>query len=102
MARLSCNLKVMHLILPICHKLIQQYQQLLLVLTFLVVVGGNDVQCQVLRDQFHYKPVLSKQQILQCGYAERKINILCDIISFVTKKHKELAHLDKGINNHIN
>ncbi|KAK6493149.1 centrosomal protein of 44 kDa [Huso huso] len=65
------------------------------------LAGKNDLRFietvyKVLRDQFHYKPVLSKQQILQCGYAERKINILCDIISFVTKKHKELAHLDKA------
>ncbi|XP_041126025.1 centrosomal protein of 44 kDa [Polyodon spathula] len=65
------------------------------------LAGKNDIRFvetvyKVLRDQFHYKPVLSKQQILQCGYAERKINILCDIISLVTKKHKELAHLDKA------
>ncbi|MBN3279104.1 CEP44 protein, partial [Polyodon spathula] len=65
------------------------------------LAGKNDLRFvetvyKVLRDQFHYKPVLSKQQILQCGYAERKINILCDIISLVTKKHKELAHLDKA------
>ncbi|MGH0164934.1 UNVERIFIED_CONTAM: hypothetical protein FKN15_048257 [Acipenser sinensis] len=65
------------------------------------LAGKNDLRFietvyKVLRDEFHYKPVLSKQQILQCGYAERKINILCDIIGFVTKKHKELAHLDKA------
>ncbi|XP_030047395.1 centrosomal protein of 44 kDa isoform X2 [Microcaecilia unicolor] len=50
---------------------------------------------KVLRDQFQYKPVLTKQQFLQCGFAERKMQIVCDIIKFVTKKHKELATLDK-------
>nr|XP_033798541.1 centrosomal protein of 44 kDa isoform X3 [Geotrypetes seraphini] len=50
---------------------------------------------KVLRDQFQYKPVLTKQQFLQCGFAERKIQFVCDIIKFVTRKHKELATLDK-------
>ncbi|XP_078533203.1 centrosomal protein of 44 kDa isoform X1 [Lissotriton helveticus] len=50
---------------------------------------------KVLRDQFNYKPVLTKQQFLQCGFAERKIHIVCDIINFVLKKHKELTNLNK-------
>ncbi|XP_069100633.1 centrosomal protein of 44 kDa isoform X2 [Pleurodeles waltl] len=50
---------------------------------------------KVLRDQFNYKPVLTKQQFLQCGFAERKIHIVCDIINFVLKKHKELTNLHK-------
>ncbi|KAM7168157.1 centrosomal protein of 44 kDa isoform 2-T2 [Macrochelys suwanniensis] len=51
---------------------------------------------KLLRDQFQYKPVLTKQQFLQCGFAERKIQIVCDIISAVTKKHKELSNMNKA------
>ncbi|XP_069487525.1 centrosomal protein of 44 kDa isoform X2 [Ambystoma mexicanum] len=54
-----------------------------------------DAVYKVLRDQFNYKPVLTKQQFLQCGFAERKIHIVCDIINFVLKKHKELTNLSK-------
>ncbi|XP_048703727.1 centrosomal protein of 44 kDa isoform X3 [Caretta caretta] len=51
---------------------------------------------KLLRDQFQYKPVLTKQQFLQCGFAERKIQIVCDIISAVMKKHKELSNMNKA------
>nr|XP_015200911.1 PREDICTED: centrosomal protein of 44 kDa [Lepisosteus oculatus] len=66
------------------------------------LAGKNDLRFiesvyKVLRDLFHYKPILTKQQFLQFGYAERKISILCDIISFVTKKHKELSNKHKVI-----
>ncbi|NXY84072.1 CEP44 protein, partial [Alcedo cyanopectus] len=50
---------------------------------------------KVLRDQFQYKPVLTKQQFLQYGFAERKMQIVCDIINYVVKKHKELSNSDK-------
>ncbi|MBN3326614.1 CEP44 protein, partial [Atractosteus spatula] len=65
------------------------------------LAGKNDLRFiesvyKVLRDLFHYKPILTKQQFLQFGYAERKISILCDIISFVTKKHKELSNTHKS------
>ncbi|XP_067407816.1 centrosomal protein of 44 kDa isoform X2 [Emydura macquarii macquarii] len=51
---------------------------------------------KLLRDQFQYKPILTKQQFLQCGFAERKIQIVCDIISSVMKKHKELSNMNKA------
>uniref|UniRef100_A0A674IFI6 Centrosomal protein of 44 kDa n=1 Tax=Terrapene triunguis TaxID=2587831 RepID=A0A674IFI6_9SAUR len=51
---------------------------------------------KLLRDQFQYKPVLTKQQFLQCGFAERKIQIVCDVISAVMKKHKELSNMNKA------
>ncbi|NXO77495.1 CEP44 protein, partial [Sitta europaea] len=44
-----------------------------------------------LRDQFQYKPILTKEQFLQFGFAERKMQIVCDIINCVVKKHKELS-----------
>ncbi|XP_006022282.1 centrosomal protein of 44 kDa [Alligator sinensis] len=49
-----------------------------------------------LRDHFQYKPILTKQQFLQCGFAERKIQVVCDIISIVMKKHRELSNLNKA------
>ncbi|NXP54347.1 CEP44 protein, partial [Heliornis fulica] len=50
---------------------------------------------KLLRDQFQYKPVLTKQQFLQFGFTERKIQIVCDIINNVVKKHKELSNSNK-------
>uniref|UniRef100_A0A8C8BBK6 Centrosomal protein of 44 kDa n=1 Tax=Otus sunia TaxID=257818 RepID=A0A8C8BBK6_9STRI len=50
---------------------------------------------KLLRDQFQYKPILTKQQFLQFGFAERKMQIVCDIIGCVVKKHKELSNLNK-------
>ncbi|XP_053112136.1 centrosomal protein of 44 kDa isoform X1 [Hemicordylus capensis] len=54
-----------------------------------------DAIYKFLRDQFQYKPVLSKQQFLQYGFAERKIQIVCDIISLIYKRHKELSNINK-------
>ncbi|XP_062334276.1 centrosomal protein of 44 kDa [Osmerus eperlanus] len=45
---------------------------------------------KVLRDQFHYKPSLTKQQFLAFGFSERKVCLLCDIISLVLQRHREL------------
>ncbi|KAM9578612.1 centrosomal protein of 44 kDa isoform 1-T2 [Guaruba guarouba] len=50
---------------------------------------------KLLRDQFQYKPILTKQQFLQFGFAERKMQIVCDIINCVVKKHKELSNSNK-------
>ncbi|NXN51637.1 CEP44 protein, partial [Rynchops niger] len=50
---------------------------------------------KVLRDLFQYKPILTKQQFLQFGFAERKMQIVCDIINCVVKKHKELSNSNK-------
>ncbi|XP_056416715.1 centrosomal protein of 44 kDa isoform X3 [Hyla sarda] len=54
-----------------------------------------DAVYKVLRDVFHFKPVLTKQQYLQCGFSERKIQTVCDIIDCVVKKHKEIAGQNK-------
>ncbi|XP_014050457.2 centrosomal protein of 44 kDa [Salmo salar] len=64
------------------------------------LAGKNDlrfIECiyKVLRDLFHYKPVLTKQQFLQFGFAERKTCILCDVIAFALQKHKELSKGNK-------
>ncbi|XP_077135630.1 centrosomal protein of 44 kDa isoform X2 [Ranitomeya variabilis] len=54
-----------------------------------------DAVYKVLRDVFHYKPVLTKQQFLQCGFPERRIQTVCDIIDCVVKKHKEIVNHSK-------
>ncbi|XP_043421387.1 centrosomal protein of 44 kDa isoform X3 [Prionailurus bengalensis] len=54
-----------------------------------------DTVYKLLRDQFNYKPVLTKKQFLQCGFAEWKIQIVCDILNCVMKKHKELSSFEK-------
>ncbi|XP_052457017.1 centrosomal protein of 44 kDa isoform X4 [Carassius gibelio] len=69
------------------------------------LTGMNDLRFienvyKVLREVFSYKPLLTKQQFLQFGFAERKVLILCDIIGLVLNKHKELTkeskHVSKG------
>lgn len=55
------------------------------------------IPLQLLRDQFDYKPILTKKQFIQSGFAEWKIEIVCDILNCVMKKHKELIGLDKVI-----
>ncbi|XP_017318865.1 centrosomal protein of 44 kDa isoform X2 [Ictalurus punctatus] len=66
------------------------------------LTGKNDLSFmesvyKVLRDLFSYKPLLTKQQFLQSGFAERKISLLCDIIGFVLDKHKQLTKSTKPI-----
>ncbi|XP_037620856.1 centrosomal protein of 44 kDa [Sebastes umbrosus] len=50
----------------------------------------TDTLYKVLRDVFHYKPVLTKQQFLQWGFSQRKISVICDIINLVLQKHNQL------------
>uniref|UniRef100_A0A6I8PYR2 Centrosomal protein of 44 kDa n=1 Tax=Xenopus tropicalis TaxID=8364 RepID=A0A6I8PYR2_XENTR len=50
---------------------------------------------KVLRDVFNYKPILTKQQFLQSSFSERKIQIICDIVDCVVKKHKEITGQNK-------
>ncbi|CAL8329047.1 unnamed protein product [Lota lota] len=50
----------------------------------------TDTVYKVLRDIFQYKPVLSKQQFLHCGFSQSKIAVICDIINLVLQRHKQL------------
>ncbi|KAK7161582.1 hypothetical protein R3I94_004307 [Phoxinus phoxinus] len=64
------------------------------------LTGMNDLRFienvyKVLRDVFSYKPLLTKQQFLQFGFAERKVTIVCDIIGLILNKHKELTKESK-------
>ncbi|XP_074085052.1 centrosomal protein of 44 kDa isoform X3 [Macrotis lagotis] len=52
---------------------------------------------KLLRDKFHYKPILTKKQFFQYGFVEWKIQIVCDILNLVMKKHKELCNVDKAV-----
>ncbi|KAG7215262.1 hypothetical protein INR49_022647 [Caranx melampygus] len=65
----------------------------------------TDALYKVLRDIFHYKPILTKQQFLQWGFSQRKISVICDIINLVLQRHKQLkkpmvtslaSHKDNG------
>lgn len=72
----------------------------LLVESNIELIAKNDLRFidtvyKLLRDQFNYKPILTKKQFLQCGFAEWKIQIVCDILNCVMKKHKELSSLEK-------
>ncbi|XP_040598199.1 centrosomal protein of 44 kDa isoform X3 [Mesocricetus auratus] len=58
-------------------------------------VRFTDTVYKLLRDQFDYKPILTKKQFIQSGFAEWKIQIVCDILNYVMKKHKELIGSDK-------
>ncbi|XP_060946387.1 centrosomal protein of 44 kDa [Limanda limanda] len=50
----------------------------------------TDKLYKVLRDIFHYKPILTKQQFLQWGFSQRKISVICDVINLVLQKHNQL------------
>ncbi|KAM4751390.1 centrosomal protein of 44 kDa isoform 1-T1 [Anableps anableps] len=50
----------------------------------------TDTLYKVLRDIFHYKPILTKQQFFQWGFSQRKISFICDIINLVLQRHKQL------------
>ncbi|XP_053183703.1 centrosomal protein of 44 kDa [Scomber japonicus] len=50
----------------------------------------TDTLYKVLRDIFHYKPILSKQQFLQWGFSQRKISVVCDIINLVLQRHNQM------------
>lgn len=65
------------------------------------LIAKNDVRFtdtvyKLLRDQFDYKPILTKKQFIQSGFAEWKIQIVCDVLNCVMKKHKELIGSDKN------
>lgn len=66
-----------------------------LMVTGLELTGKNDLRFtdtlyKILRDIFHYKPVLTKQQFLQWGFSQRKISLICDIINLVVQRDKQL------------
>jgi centrosomal protein CEP44 len=49
-----------------------------------------EIVYKMLRDVFHYKPSLTREQFLSIGYAERKIIELCDILKRCREKSSEL------------
>lgn len=48
---------------------------------------------QVLRDVFHYVPVLTREQFLTKGFVERKIIMTTDILGLCETKHQQLTQL---------
>ncbi|XP_069580833.1 centrosomal protein of 44 kDa isoform X2 [Brachyistius frenatus] len=55
----------------------------------------TDTLYKVLRDVFHYKPILTQQQFLQWGFSQKKISVMCDIINLVLQKHNQLKKVTK-------
>ena len=51
---------------------------------------------KVLRDEFGYKPQITKEQFLTIGFAERKILSLCEILKLLRGKHDELNSKTKS------
>lgn len=45
---------------------------------------------KILRDEFGYKPQVTKEQFLAIGYAERKIMTVCTILKLLKEKHNKL------------
>ncbi|XP_054846165.1 centrosomal protein of 44 kDa [Eublepharis macularius] len=87
-------------IISYCFTSFSTYIMELLVELDVELMAKNDLRFieaiyKLLRDHFQYRPVLTKHQFLQHGFAERKIQIVCEIISLVYKKHKELSHTNK-------
>ena len=46
---------------------------------------------KVLRDEFGYKPQLTREQFLTIGFAERKIIVLYEMVKLLREKHDELT-----------
>lgn len=46
---------------------------------------------KVLRDEFGYKPQLTREQFLTIGFAERKIIVVCKMVKLLREKHDELT-----------
>lgn len=58
--------------------------------------GKNDLRFieslyKVLRDVFHYVPVLTREQFLATGFAERKMIMATDILRHCESKHRQLT-----------
>lgn len=51
----------------------------------------------LLRDEFHYKPVLSRDQFLSMGFAERKLLFLQDVIRMCRQLNRNLSRGKKGV-----
>jgi hypothetical protein len=45
---------------------------------------------QILRDLFHYKPPITKEQFFNSGFVERKIIMCTDVLKLVQQKNKSL------------
>lgn len=43
-----------------------------------------------MRDHYSYKPPITKDQFFTTGFAERKLQMACDVIAFVRQECKEI------------
>ncbi|UJR23332.1 hypothetical protein I4U23_026346 [Adineta vaga] len=49
-----------------------------------------DTMYKALRDHFSYKPPITKEQFFTTGFAERKLQMACDVITLVRQECKEI------------
>ena len=63
----------------------------LVLLAFLPSPLGDGIHLQVLRDVFHYRPCLTREQFLSQGFVERKLLLVIDVLRFCQAKHRELV-----------
>lgn len=54
------------------------------------------IECvyKLLRDEFTYKPAITKEQFFSLGFSERKIILTCDIIDMCIELNKKLIRVD--------
>jgi len=54
------------------------------------------IECvyKLLRDEFTYKPVITKEQFFSLGFSERKIILTCDIIDMCLELNKKLIRVE--------
>ncbi|XP_050391678.2 centrosomal protein of 44 kDa [Patella vulgata] len=54
---------------------------------------------KILRDLFHYKPLVTKDQFFSAGFAERKVIMSTEVLSLLRAKKKELEPTSKSTSN---
>lgn len=54
------------------------------------------IECvyKLLRDEFTYKPTITKEQFFSLGFSERKIILTCDIIDMCMELNKKLIRVE--------
>jgi len=54
------------------------------------------IECvyKLLRDEFTYKPAITKEQFFSLGFSERKIILTCDIIDMCQELNKKLIRVE--------
>lgn len=75
--------KLTDIMMVMCYNTSIQFEDryLFIILTFLF---------QILRDLFHYKPPITKDQFFNSGFVERKIIMCTEVMKLIQQKNKSL------------